>query len=52
MLSLLIRKFVFLPRDGKDAKYETAMFLGLHPKVAGELGRSLPMRVKRVESEI
>ncbi|KAJ6562399.1 cytochrome P450 [Mycena capillaripes] len=49
VLSLLTRKFVFLPRDRKDTKYDTAMFLGLHPKVAGEPGSRLPMRVKRVE---
>ncbi|KAJ7434801.1 cytochrome P450 [Mycena galericulata] len=49
VLSLLIRKFVFLPRDGKETKYDRAMFLGPHPKVAGEPGGRLPMRVKRVE---
>ncbi|KAJ6538383.1 cytochrome P450 [Mycena vulgaris] len=49
VLSLLIRKFVFSPRDGKETKYDKAMFLGPHPKVAGEPGGQLPMRVKRVE---
>ncbi|KAK7036081.1 cytochrome P450 [Favolaschia claudopus] len=49
VLSLLIRKFVFSPRDGMDTKYEKAMFLGPHPKVADEPGGRLPMRVRRVE---
>ncbi|KAJ6562402.1 cytochrome P450 [Mycena capillaripes] len=49
VLSLLVRKFVFSPRDGMETKYDKAMFLGPHPKVAGEEGGRLPMRVKRVE---
>ncbi|KAJ6626458.1 cytochrome P450 [Mycena sp. CBHHK59/15] len=49
VLSLLIRMFVFSSRDGKETKYEKAFFLGPHPKVAGEPGGQLPMRVKRVE---
>ncbi|KAJ6607569.1 cytochrome P450 [Mycena sp. CBHHK59/15] len=49
VLSLLIRMFVFSSRDGKETKYEKALFLGPHPKVAGEPGGQLPMRVKRVE---
>ncbi|KAJ7679282.1 cytochrome P450 [Mycena polygramma] len=49
VLSLLIRKFVFSPLHGKETRYERAMFLGPHPKVAGEPGGRLPMRVKRVE---
>ncbi|KAJ6550845.1 cytochrome P450 [Mycena vulgaris] len=49
VLSLLIRKFIFSPRDGRETKYDKAMFLGPHPKVAGETGGRLPMRVKRVD---
>ncbi|KAJ7803784.1 cytochrome P450 [Mycena olivaceomarginata] len=49
VLSLLIRKFVFSPRDGMETKYAEALFLGPHPKVTGEAGGRLPMRVKRVE---
>ncbi|KAJ7917158.1 cytochrome P450 [Mycena leptocephala] len=49
VLSLLIRRFMFAPRDGVDTKYEKAMFLGPHPKVAGETGGRLPMRVGRAE---
>ncbi|KAK7036077.1 cytochrome P450 [Favolaschia claudopus] len=49
VLSLLIRKFVFAPLNGRETKYETAFFLGKHPKVAGEAGNTLPMRVRRVE---
>ncbi|KAJ7662013.1 cytochrome P450 [Mycena polygramma] len=49
VLSLLIRMFMFSARDGKDTKFEKAFFLGPHPKVAGESGGQLPMRVKRVE---
>ncbi|KAJ6448441.1 cytochrome P450, partial [Mycena sanguinolenta] len=47
VLSLLIRMFMFSARDGKDTKFEKACFQG--PKVAGESGSRLPMRVKRVE---
>ncbi|KAF7316002.1 Cytochrome P450 [Mycena indigotica] len=50
VLSLFIRKFVFAPRDGPQTQYERAMFLGPHPKVAGEIGGRLPIRVTRVES--
>ncbi|KAF7313002.1 Cytochrome P450 [Mycena kentingensis (nom. inval.)] len=51
VLSLLIRKFVFIPRDGMDTKYDRAMYIGPHPKVAGEPGGRLPIRVRRVEAE-
>ncbi|KAJ7218960.1 cytochrome P450, partial [Mycena haematopus] len=49
VLSLLIRMFMFSAKDGKETKFEKAFFLGPHPKVAGESGGRLPMRVKRVE---
>ncbi|KAJ6568241.1 cytochrome P450 [Mycena vulgaris] len=49
VLSVFIRKFVFSPKHGKDTKYEKAFFLGPHPKVAGEPGGQVPMRVRRVE---
>ncbi|KAJ7180585.1 cytochrome P450 [Mycena filopes] len=49
VLSVLIRKFVFSPKNGMETKYEKAFFLGPHPKVAGELGGRLPMRVMKVE---
>ncbi|KAF7316004.1 Cytochrome P450 [Mycena indigotica] len=49
VLSLLVRKFIFSPRDGKHTQYEKAMF-GPHPKVAGEPGGRLPIRVTRVEA--
>ncbi|KAJ7203143.1 cytochrome P450 [Mycena pura] len=49
VLSLLVRKFFFSQKNGEDTKYEKAFFLGSHPKVVGELGGQLPMRVKRVE---
>ncbi|KAF7312996.1 Cytochrome P450 [Mycena kentingensis (nom. inval.)] len=42
VLSLLIRKFIFSPRDGEDTKYATVFFLGLHPKLAGEPGGAFP----------
>ncbi|KAJ7465098.1 cytochrome P450 [Mycena latifolia] len=49
VLSVFIRKFVFCPRDGMDTKYDKAGFGGPHPKVAGEPGGRLPMRIRRVE---
>ncbi|KAJ6511400.1 cytochrome P450 [Mycena vitilis] len=49
VLSLLIRKFTFSARDGPGTKFEKSFFLGPHPKVAGEPGGGLPMRVRRVE---
>ncbi|KAJ7706346.1 cytochrome P450 [Mycena rosella] len=49
VLSVLIRKFLFIPKYGKDTKYEKAFFLGPHPKVAGEPGGQVPICVKRVE---
>ncbi|KAJ7186220.1 cytochrome P450 [Mycena pura] len=49
VLAVLIRNFVLSPRDGMDTTYDKAMFLGPHPKVAGEIGGRLPMRVRRVE---
>ncbi|KAJ7438339.1 cytochrome P450 [Mycena latifolia] len=49
VLSLFVRMFVFSPRDGNETKFEKAFFLGPHPRVAGESGGQLPLRVKRVE---
>ena len=49
MLSVLVRNYVFEMRDGPETKLETVITLLPRPKVAGEEGYALPMRVRRVE---
>ncbi|KAI5117516.1 hypothetical protein M0805_009524 [Coniferiporia weirii] len=49
VLSVLIRNYVFDMRDGPDTKLEFITTILPRPKVAGEKGYALPMRVRRVE---
>lgn len=46
MLTVLIKNFVFELRDGVDSKIEIGRGLVLRPKVAGEVGCKLPLRVR------
>lgn len=49
ILSVLIRHYAFELRDGPDTKFELGRGLLPRPKVAGEDGCSLPLRVRRIE---
>ena len=49
ILSVLIRHFAFELRDGPDTKFEMGRVILPRPKVAGEEGCCLPLRVRRVE---
>ena len=46
MLSVLVTHFVFEPRDGVETKVEMTRGLIPRPRVAGEAGCKLPLRVK------
>ncbi|CAK5267572.1 unnamed protein product [Mycena citricolor] len=48
LLSLLVSRYSFSPKHGPQTKFERAFYLGPHPKVAGEPGAELPIRVKPV----
>ena len=48
VLSVLVRNFVFDMRDGLKTKVEVQTTLLPRPKVAGEDGYSMPMRIRRV----
>ncbi|KAI6026700.1 cytochrome P450 [Pisolithus microcarpus] len=49
VLSVLVRSFVFEMRDGPDAKVEVGRELLQRPKLAGEVGTKVPLRVRRYE---
>jgi len=50
-LSVLIRNFTFEMRDGPDTKVDRAISLFARPKVAGEQGYAMPMRIRRFEED-
>jgi len=49
VLSVLIRNYVFELRDGPETPIETIMTILPRPKVAGEKGYALPLRVRQYE---
>ncbi|KAJ7032277.1 cytochrome P450 [Mycena alexandri] len=49
VLSILIRHFTFEFPDGLDMKVETHVTIAVRPKVAGQDGPKVPLRVKRVK---
>jgi len=51
VLSVLIRNYVFEMRDGPETKIETLITLLPRPRVVGEEGPIMPLRVRRVGSE-
>ncbi|KAI9456895.1 cytochrome P450 [Boletus coccyginus] len=46
VLSVLVKNFVFELRDGVDSKIEIGMGILPRPKIAGEVGCKLPLRVR------
>lgn len=46
---MLIRNYVFEMRDGPETKLGEAVTILPRPKVDGEEGYAMPMRVRRVE---
>ncbi|KAF7331038.1 Cytochrome P450 [Mycena venus] len=48
-LSVLIRNYIFELPDGPETKIETHIAIVPRPKVAGENGAKVPLRVRRVE---
>ena len=48
-MSVLIRNYVFELRDGPDTKVDLVTAIVPRPKVVGEKGYAVPMRVRRVE---
>lgn len=46
---MLIRSYIFEMRDGPETKLGEAITLLPRPKVDGEEGSALPMRVRRLE---
>ncbi|KAL5512215.1 hypothetical protein ACEPAG_3500 [Sanghuangporus baumii] len=49
VLSVLIRNYVFSLRDGPETKIDMVTTILRRPKVSGELGYAMPMRVRRFE---
>ncbi|EJD00151.1 cytochrome P450 [Fomitiporia mediterranea MF3/22] len=49
VLSVLVRNYIFSMRDGPETKIEMVATILPRPKVAGEKGYAVPLRVKRVE---
>ncbi|KAI5999038.1 cytochrome P450 [Pisolithus marmoratus] len=49
VLSVLVKNYVFEMRDGPNTVIEMGRALSVRPKVAGEQGARLPLRVKRYE---
>ena len=47
-LSVLVRNFTFELQDGPDTKIESHLGILTRPRVAGEVGTSVPMRVAQV----
>jgi hypothetical protein len=50
VLSVIVKNFVFELRDGPDTKVEMGRGLLARPKVAGEDGTKIPLRVRRFEA--
>ncbi|KAF9233342.1 cytochrome P450 [Melanogaster broomeanus] len=50
VLSVLVKNFVFELRDGPDTKVELGRGLLPRPKVVGEDGTKMPLRVRRLEA--
>jgi len=48
-LSVLIRNYAFELRDGPDTKFEIRRMMLPRPKVSGEEGCRVPLRVRRVD---
>ena len=46
MLAVLVKSFVLELRDGVDSKIEIGRGLLPRPKIAGEVGCKLPLRVR------
>jgi len=46
VLSVLVKNFVFELRDGQETKIEIGRGFLLRPRVAGEVGCKMPLRVK------
>lgn len=46
-----MRNFVFEMRNGLETKVDMVTTLLPRPKIAGEDGSTLPMRVRRVQSD-
>lgn len=51
ILSVLVKHFVFEFRDGPETKIEMSTGVLPRPKVAGEEGSYVPLRVRRFSSE-
>ncbi|KZT67557.1 cytochrome P450 [Daedalea quercina L-15889] len=49
VLSVLIRNYTFEFRDGPDTKTETKLVILPRPRIAGEEGTKIPLKVRRVE---
>ncbi|KAI6040734.1 cytochrome P450 [Pisolithus marmoratus] len=49
VLSVLVKSFVFEMRDGPDTKVEVGRGILERPKLAGEVGTKVPLRVRRYE---
>ncbi|KAI6154233.1 cytochrome P450 [Pisolithus tinctorius] len=49
VMSVLVRNFVFEMRDGPDTRVELSRGLLLRPRIAGEQGIDVPLRVRRYE---
>ncbi|KAI5986036.1 cytochrome P450 [Pisolithus orientalis] len=49
VLSVLMKNYVLEMRDGPNTKIEMGRALSVRPKVAGEQGARLPLRVRRYE---
>ena len=49
MLFILVKHFVFELRDGPETQIEMVRGILPRPKVAGEEGSAVPLRVRRFE---
>lgn len=49
VLSVLVKSFAFEMRDGPDTKVEVTRGILQRPKLAGEVGTKVPLRVRRYE---
>ncbi|EIW75879.1 cytochrome P450 [Coniophora puteana RWD-64-598 SS2] len=49
VLSVLVRNFAFELRDGPDTKFESQRTFLPRPRVAGEKGVNVPLRVRRLD---
>jgi hypothetical protein len=48
-LSVLVRNYTFELRDGVDTQFEMGRTILPRPKVVGEEGCRMPLRIRRVE---